>query len=243
MKLIVIFLCSLLSIKSCTSSETIKGNGNVVSEEILITDYSGLDISIPSEIIYESTSKVAPYFKIETDTNILEELIIETKDEVLIIKPIQTGKLKRKNLRPTKCIIHTNSSSLSSVKKRGSGKVVVKDSLKTDELKFAVAGSGDIITEYLECSKLSIDIAGSGDIRLNGKANDTKIKIAGSGKVKAYNMQTNKLRCEIAGSGDIQANVTEHLNISIAGSGDVKYKGSPEVKKKIAGSGSVTQIK
>jgi hypothetical protein len=258
MKTFVFVLCCVLSFKSCgvsISSNNIKGNGQVVTKEIAVNNYSKISLQIPGDVFYEQKPNAAPYFRIEIDENLTDKLDIHVTNNALVIETEN----RRDNINPTKCHIYTNSALLSAIYVAGSGSVQTKDNLHSDrfvvkvagsgnavinqltcnKLEADVAGSGDIEANRLDCENLSVNIAGSGDVELQGKAGNATIAIAGSGDVKAYNLLVREMKCSIAGSGDIEANVVEKMNVSVAGSGDVKYKGNPVVKKSVAGSGSV----
>jgi len=215
----------------------IKGNGEIISKEISINDYSKFSVAGSADVVYEAKPDARPYLRIEIDSNLMEYLEIKNSGNSLDI-----GLKPSKNINPTEYKIYTNSSSLKKIDKAGSGSVTLKNEIATDDLSISQAGSGDVIAEHLNCGKINVSSAGSGKMTLAGKADSADLELAGSGKIEAYSLDVRTASCDIAGSGKVNINALEKLEVSIAGSGSVKYKGSPEIDKSITGSGKVTRV-
>lgn len=233
----VIFLQSCHNI-SVFNPLTEKGNKQIITEEIALSDYSAINFSVPGEVIYRQNPDEAPYLQIETDENILPLLEISVENNQLNIK------LKdRKNINPSQLTIQTHSKHLEKITIAGSGKIYQKETLHTKKLEIKIAGSGNVISEELTSKILNVKIAGSGDVQLNGTADEATFTIAGSGDIQAYNCIVQYLKCKIAGSGDIYAYADKTLDAKIAGSGNIHYKGQAQLNSNIAGSGSIKQIR
>lgn len=224
-----------LSYQSC-SFNSIKGNGNIVENEINISDYKEIAFSGSTTLIYEQKTDVAPYLRIEVDENIYPLLTIDSDNGSLSIK-------SKKNISPTKFVIYTNSTSLEDLSASGSIKALIKGKLETPTLKFSLSGSGSIIIDSLICQTLKSKASGSADIIVNGgKISVINSAISGSGKVNTLNAQADSVYCKVSGSGDFIVWAEKFLDVSVSGSGDVQYKGNPEIDKSISGSGKVKQI-
>lgn len=224
-----------LSYQSC-SINSIKGNGNIVENEINISDYKEIAFSGSTTLIYEQKTDVAPYLRIEVDENIYPLLTIDSDNGSLSIK-------SKKNISPTKFVIYTNSTSLEDLSASGSIKALIKGKLETPTLNFSLSGSGSIIIDSLICQTLKSKASGSADIIVNGgKISVINSAISGSGKVNTLNAQADSVYCKVSGSGDFIVWAEKFLDVSVSGSGDVQYKGNPEIDKSISGSGKVKQI-
>ncbi len=224
-----------LSYQSC-SFNSIKGNGNIVENEINISDYKEIAFSGSTTLIYEQKTDVAPYLRIEVDENIYPLLTIDSDNGSLSIK-------SKKNISPTKFVIYTNSTSLEDLSASGSIKALIKGKLETPTLNFSLSGSGSIIIDSLICQTLKSKASGSADIIVNGgKISVINSAISGSGKVNTLNAQADSVYCKVSGSGDFIVWAEKFLDVSVSGSGDVQYKGNPEIDKSISGSGKVKQI-
>ena len=68
------------------AQNTIKGDGNIITKEISISDYDEISYVGKVNIKYEQ-SNASPFFKITIDENILPHLDIKIKGKTLIIQP------------------------------------------------------------------------------------------------------------------------------------------------------------
>ncbi len=239
----VIFLLTLIC--QVSANETIRGNRNIITEKVSISDYDEISVAGQMEVVYEQ-SNAAPYFEITIDENVLPYVNIEVKGSKLSVGPKQDGNSSY-NLQPTKYKIKTNSKDLKKISKAGSGSFNVKSSLRTNKLDLSSAGSGSMVFEKdVACTNAKISMAGSGNISALGSfsANDQlEVSMAGSGYVKLNNkVITDKLKLNMAGSGSITANgiAVETANCSMSSSGGIKVSGTAkEVSYSVAGSGNI----
>ena len=229
----------LLYVTSCHVGNIVgvKGNGEITTQEMQISDYKELSVSSARTVIYEQKPGAASYIRIEVDENIYPLLEIKSENGRLSIKTVD-----HTNISPTKFTVYTNSPTLARVNIAGSTDVQLKGDLKTENFNIDIAGSGNVAADNLICQSLRTEIAGSGDITLNGEADNANCEIAGSGNTNISGMVIAKVKCQVAGSGDIYTHATESLQVSIAGSGNITYKGSPKVEQSIAGSGKIKHI-
>ena len=227
--IIIILLTFTANVNAQWYGKKIKGNGNVVTKTRNVSEYDQIAVagSFDVKLVAGKEGKLT----IKAEENLLEYLITEVKD----------GKLKIKwekgvNINTTKELLVTVPfEDIEAVSLAGSGDVFSEDTIKTDNLKVALAGSGDI-----NASSISSAVSGSGDIKLMGSSENLKCAIAGSGDINGYELTSNIVEVSIAGSGDIKVNAKENLKVRISGSGDVYYKGDPKQDVKVSGSGSVS---
>ena len=138
--------------------------------------------------------------------------------------------------------IYVTAKSLSSIGLGGSGAIDVEGTLKGENVKVSVAGSGNATTA-VEGNDLHVSIAGSGNINLKGKANATIVSISGSGNFRAADFRTDAADISIAGSGDVRMDIEKSVSARIAGSGNVTYTGNATaVNISSAGSGRLTKL-
>ena len=242
----VIFCVIALFFAACKTdfnfvSETIKGNGTLITKEISIEDYDKIEIVGRVDLNYQQLEE-NPYFQFTIDENLVEYLDIHVKNRILYIEPVknETG-LSTYNLNPTKFIVNTNSKQIRNIDLAGSGTINLVSDIQSDNLDFDIAGSGKIVSEKsITIGILTIDLAGSGNIALKGNVETCKIDIAGSGNMISPDLSVKHLKCDIAGSGKVEIDVTESIHCDIAGSGTIIYTGNPSsVNQDIAGSGKL----
>lgn len=237
LKLLTTALC-LLCITTASAQwwngDKIKGNGDITSVTRNLGDYEGLKAAGPMDF------KLVPgndgNITIKGDSNLMEYIITEVKDDMLVVK------LKKKtNIKPTKTIVVTVPyQNLNVVTLAGSGDIDNTGTIKSDNLKVALAGSGDINLN-IDTDNVTASIAGSGDIKLAGSTNNLTSKIAGSGDFDGDDLESNDVTVQISGSGTSNVVCNGDLKVRISGSGDVRYSGNPTNRDtKVSGSGSVS---
>lgn len=236
MKWLSTFLICLIVIgfNNCNfRSKRIRGNGNIVTETINISQASDIRVSGSFSVFIDSG---AANIKIETDENLINEILVLNESEDLIIKP-----KKYKNLIPTSDIkIYITTPELNRIKLAGNCDVKSLVKLYSDsEMEFDISGSGNLDLN-LHAPKIKVSIAGSGDVFMMGETRTTELKIAGNGDFKGFDLKAENVSVSIAGNGDAQVFSSKNLNVKIAGNGSIKYKGNPNIIQKIMGNGSIT---
>lgn len=265
-KLSLLIACILMSVTGFAAiTETIDGNGNVITKEISISDYNEISTSNVMEFVYEQ-SDAAPFLQITIDENLFPYLQAQVDGKELKVYPKKKNDInltgKNYNLNPTTFKVVTNSRVLKELNVATPGQFIIAGPLNISKLEINMAGSGSVIAEKRvtgnkmevnmagsgEVKVLDIDLtgvecsmAGSGHIRVGGKADRAEYNMAGSGSIKAGECSTTKAECNLTGSGTVEANVREHIEANIVGSGHVYYKGDPTTSKSIIGSGKLKQ--
>lgn len=256
--------CLLLTAVGCwAQSKTVKGNGNVITKEIPISDYDEISYVGKMNIEYKQ-SDGAPSLTVKVDENILSNVEIKVKGRTLVIQPKYEKKSFGRNsslsLDPTVFEIKTNSRSLKDIDAVGAGEFKVLSPLSGDKLEvsiagsstvhftkllevrkaeFSVAGSGDLIAAKLKADNLDCSVAGSGSIKIEGEVERSDLSVAGGGDIHTFGCKQRKAECSVAGGGDIEVYAVEQLDASIAGGGDIRYEGDPKLSQSVIGGGSI----
>lgn len=237
-KTITLLAMSLILVNTINAqlwgNKKIKGNGNVITETRTTNDYDGIKCagSMDFVLVAGDEGKII----LEGDSNLLEYIITEVKDDNLIIKVEKGINMSYKN-KSIKVIIPFKN--ISKVSLAGSGDLINKDVINSERLSVSLAGSGDLSLN-VKAENIKGSIAGSGDLTLKGITNNLVAKVAGSGDFHGFDLQSNNTEVAVAGSGDAKVVSNEILKARVAGSGDIVYRGNPKIDKKVAGSGSIS---
>lgn len=263
-KISFLFLISgLFLLNGCIPTQTIKGDGNITTENIPVSTYDCLEVEGEGIVVNYTQSDAPEGLQVKTDRNIFEKYEFNVEDHKLKIHPKKEFR-KHTNFRPTEFMVTANSRNLATLEAAGnnhininsplhaesfkaglagSGIIQLHDTASFTSLKIEIAGSGDFVGHKISCEELDGEMAGSNTIVLGGNAGIAEFSIAGSGTVRAFECTMDELECNIAGSGDIEASVASRINAKIAGSGSVKYKGDPQdIQKDIMGSGKIEKV-
>ena len=210
----IIFLttANIITIISCTAVNSIKGSGNIISENRELTNFNSIhligsmDVNINSSDEYNCNivgdDNIMPYIKTEVTNNNLQISI-------------------KKNYSSTE------------------GLKVNVNAPNYDEV--SITGSGDVNLIDFKNDNLSLNIDGSGDIAGNGDVQTLIAKINGSGNIMLKDLKSKTTKITINGSGDAKIWASESISAVINGSGDIKYYGNPiNVKREVNGSGNIS---
>lgn len=235
-KSIVSLFIMTLFVTSCNAQKygRVKGSGNVINASRTVSSFEKVSVSGSFDVYLVKGKEGKIDIKIED--NLLDYLVTEVDDGKLKIKWKKGTSINtRRGVVLTVYFEDINAIGLS-----GSGDIVAKDIIKSDNFKVAVSGSGDIEFE-IEANTLGASVSGSGDLDLKGKVNEFTAAVAGSGDISAYNLSSNKADLKVSGSGSMTLTVNKELKAKVAGSGDIRYKGSPRIEDiKVSGSGNVS---
>ncbi len=225
----------LSTLLSCNSS-SVKGDGNMQTEQRPVTSFNKIDVSGDWEVIL--TQGESESVKLEADKNLLG--LIETKVEGgdLVI-----GAKRNKSLSSEKGLkVYLTFKNLNKIELSGDVKLSATTKLTFDKLQLEGSGSAELNLD-LNANQLDADMNGSSKTMLKGRISEVLFTISGEGSLSALELNINKCTVDISGDGNASVCVKDELNTTISGSGSVQYKGSPLVKKNISGDGNVSEIK
>ncbi len=216
------------------STSGIKGEGDVVRQEITLPALNGIDLGFSGNVIITpgATQKIV----MEGQQNILDN----------IKREVTGGTWKiffEKNVKESKEVtIYITMPTIRKVGLTGSGTIKSEGKFAgLDDLNVFLSGSGDI-QFAADARTVEVLLSGSGDVELKGSASELEISISGSGDVTTSSMAVNDCEVHISGSGDAEVDVNGKLDVFVSGSGDVHYRGNASVTAKVTGSGEVEKM-
>lgn len=252
-----------LLLSGCHFFKSVKGDGNVVTEEFPVTDYNEISIHCESMEIEYVQSDEAPGLQLTTDRNIMDQYECYVDEEqTLVIRP--KDRLRKTRFFPTefKIVAHSRGLERANLSGRsvfnlnsklvsgqlmlnlaGDGRFHSADSMKIDRLEIDVAGNCAFDAPALFCQSFKGSIAGSGTFRLGGSAEEAAFSGAGNTEVDAFEMEMDRLRCSAVGRLQLRVFVNEQIDVSVVGLQDVEYKGNASFQRKGLGGGSVAHIR
>lgn len=217
-------------------NKRIKGDGNIVTKTINTGDYDNVKVVGSMDVHLESGNE--GNITIETDSNIIDAVVIEESGGTLKIKMKKGVSYKSKH----GVHITVPFESLEAVSLTGSGDVDSKDVLKGSNLSVSVTGSGDLVLP-VSMSSVEVSVTGSGDIGLSGDTQDLEVQVTGSGDFSGFDLQSQNTEVSVSGSGDARVVAKDNLVARVHGSGDIEYKGNPNKRDtKTSGSGDITSV-
>ena len=246
--------CSFDGVTVNVNTNTVKGSGNVVSEERTVSGFTRVELqSIGNLVITQGDTES---LTIAADDNLLPYITTE-----VVAGTLEISMKPNTNVDPTKTIQYTLTvKSIASVVLAGFGNITA-DKLESNSLEVKVTGSGDIhigevngetlalkltgfgniYVDKAVVSRPTLELAGSGDIKVNDlKASDLALTISGFGNATISGSADNEV-IKLTGSGnyhggDIQ---TKTAAVTISGFGNATAWATDSLNLKITGSGNV----
>ncbi|MEM1257854.1 MAG: head GIN domain-containing protein [Bacteroidota bacterium] len=229
-------LCSLIGTAQW-GGKKIKGNGKVVTIERSVGDYESIASAGWFDVILVDGKEGT--ITLKGEENLLEYIETEVKNGKLTIKKEKGVNLKSSSWKGG-IEVTIPIEEISSVSLAGSGDVISKTTIKTDDFRASLAGSGDVQLS-VEVSSFDASLSGSGDMEFDGSATNFKVSVAGSGDVDAFGLTANFVEASVAGSADLNVTANQEIRARVSGSGDITYKGNPtKIDSKASGSGDIS---
>jgi len=233
----VLLVCLVLVSLACSVSldleggGTVRGSGNVVSEERSISGVKRVNLTNQGDLIIEIGDEEK--LVIEAEDNLQEYLVADMRGGELVLSTKNFT-----NLRPTEPIRYLLTvKQLEGLQVTSSGDIRAPE-LRADDFKVKVSSSGEINIEALYTDSLEVDISSSGDVIIeDGEAQDQDISISSSGSYKAEQVMSRTARVRISSSGSARIWVTDELDVNISSSGNVYYRGDPHADVRKSSSG------
>lgn len=240
--IIVVFIG--LTFSSCTiniNTETMKGDGHVVTREYDVNRFDEIVCALPATVNFSVADEYTCVVRV--DENLLDYIDIKVEDGELVLSQPKPKGSNYVNFNSTEFVIDITAPGVDEITLAGSGDIYILSPLNVKDLEVNIAGSGNVIfKEEINVGHLEVSVAGSGDISIEkGLIRELEANIAGSGDIVSH-AEAQKMEATVMGSGDITANATSKLEYQIIGSGDIYYYGGAEVEGKVAGSGSIKSI-
>jgi hypothetical protein len=212
---------------------TIRGSGNVVTEERQVSGFDSVALSGVGRVIVTQGDEEA--LTIETDDNLMRYIETEVRNGTL-----ELGLARNTIPIPSQSIIFRVSVvDLTGLDSSGAGSFEI-GKVDTDRLKVTLSGAGDVGVDSLSATDLEVTISGAGNVELTGQVEAQEIDLSGLGSYNAPDLESRAASVRISGAGNTVIWVLDTLDVTISGAGNVEYFGSPEVTRDVSGAGRVT---
>lgn len=207
-------------------TETLEGNGKIVTRDIPVKSFSELKASGVYELRLSQGSTES--VQIEADENLQDLFEVKNEGSKLVIS---TKKMENKNLKlKTKLRVYVTFKTLKEMEIQTVGNVNSEENLTFTDLKLSTHSVGNVNLK-LTANKIDIDNQGVGNVTLTGKAQDAVVKSNGVGSFQGGDFEVQTMDINNNGVGNAEVNATRSLKVSDSFLGKVKNKGAAEAKK------------
>nr|WP_321353548.1 head GIN domain-containing protein [uncultured Draconibacterium sp.] len=232
MKQFVVFLSGIilsLAASSCLFQSTVKGNGDVTTEERGIEDFDALNVSRGMNVYVSigNDYKVV----VEADENLHKSIVTELHGEELRIKAID-------NIRKaTSKKVFVTLPRLISAKSSSGSNVFSENTLNVNDLDLAVS-SGANLTFSLDADDVKAKSSSGSNIFLEGNANSINAKASSGSNIKAGDLKAKSAQANVSSGANIWLSTENQLKANASSGGNVFYNGNPsetEISKSSGG--------
>ena len=232
MKQFVVFLSGIilsLAASSCLFQSTVKGNGDVTTEERGIEDFDALNVSRGMNVYVSigNDYKVV----VEADENLHKSIVTELHGEELHIKAID-------NIRKaTSKKVFVTLPRLISAKSSSGSNVFSENTLNVNDLDLAVS-SGANLTFSLDADDVKAKSSSGSNIFLEGNANSINAKASSGSNIKAGDLKAKSAQANVSSGANIWLSTENQLKANASSGGNVFYNGNPsetEISKSSGG--------
>lgn len=209
------------SSSSTSSSKTIKGSGNILSNSRNVEEFSEIDIEGVFDVVLKQGTEYGVV--VEADENLQDHIHVDVSGNVLTVS---SDKVKIKKAK--RAVVIITLVDVTDITLNGVGDLSSLNTLKLSELNLEVIGVGDAQLT-LDCTNLELEYNGVGDVILEGQVTNADFEVNGVGDLLAYELEVENMELEQNGVGDSEINVSNELSIEFTGVGSVRYDGKPKI--------------
>ena len=257
LNLLTSFVLFALIISTNINAQSIKGDGNVVTEDREVSGFTGIRISSGIDLyVKQGTDELC---QIETDKNLMDAIVTEVNDGILKIyceKSIRTKKTLKAHvtIKEFNSLVSSGGSDIytlteinsdnfkitssggsdlefdlnaNNLEARFSGGSDAKMNCNVKNINIVASGGSDLHLKKLDADECNFDISGGSDVDIAGKTSKLRIDASGGSDVDAYDLESKDCYLKLSGSSDVNVYVTEEFNVTASGGSDVNYKGNP----------------
>ena len=227
-------LSSLVSILLFSSCSTLPLNRNEqvnVTRSININSFTGIRLQTSANVEITEGEK----FSIvatgpENIVSQIEALTIDN-DGILTI-------LYEQVYRNTQVDISITMPSVQYLENRRTGKIVGRNTFKTENLNIKLLGTGNIEVA-VDVVEVGVNLIGTGNVILSGKTSKLNDDHKGTGHLLAFDLNAEKVWLWSFGTGHIKVWAVASLECGLYGTGSIFYQGHPTIDSQIKGTGAL----
>lgn len=216
----LVFILSILPI--ALNAQRTKGSGDVIKQTREVGNFSGIKVGGAFNVSITPSESFS--LTVESDDNLMDQIITEVDGDVLEIK--SKGNIKN----PSELNIYVSMPNLNSLDVSGAATVYTLSGSTINASKFEMEASGaSNVNLNLNAGDVSVEVSGAADVVLIGVATSLDAEVSGAGSLKAERLDTPKSVVNASGAGDIKIAGTGVVAATTSGAGSIKYQNKPTI--------------
>ena len=223
----VIFLTVIVSaimMRSCLFGDWdtgVSGDGNVVTEEIHVTGFSGVHASSGIDV---NISQGDFFVELVADENLHEFITIEKEGNMLRIGS------ERSIYRAKSKVVNVSVPELTKIKISSAGDVKGMSDFLCEDIDISISSAGDLDLT-VDANEIKLSISSSGDCNLRGSANSLDARLSSAGDLHAFDLFADFVKVTVSSAGDARVWANKEIEMSASSAGNIYYKGDARVMR------------
>lgn len=223
---IAAFFVSTGAMAQKEKTETIEGNGKLVTKEIPVSSFDVLKASGVYELRLSQGSTES--VKIEADENLHQYFNVRNDGSKLVI---EMKEMKKKNLKlKNKMKVYVTFKKLKEMDLSTVGSVNADEQLSFADLSIKNNSVGKVDLN-LSANSINLDNNSVGKVKLSGKAQTAVVVNNGVGNLEAGGFVVQTMNIDNSGVGGAEVNAEKEIKVKDSMLGRVKNKGAAPMKK------------
>jgi len=200
---------------------TLRGSGNLVTQEMNLQDFTHLDIShaFVTDVRQSDTYRV----EITVDDNLVDHLDVSKRGDTLYVGMDDISLIGDATMRAT-----ITMPSLEGLEASGATKVTVTGFRSSAALDIEVSGASSVQGE-LDCGDVHMRVSGASSVTLDGAGRNANIGVSGASRARLEGFALQNVTVEASGASSATVNVAGRLDAEASGASTVLYAGNPQL--------------
>lgn len=229
--LFLLLCCFSLSASAQWWSSTIRGNGEVITQERDARNFRGVQACCNMQV---EISKGDFAVTIEAESNIAAEIATDVSGGRLEINFKRSTNIK--TTRPIKVFV--TMPELDYLGASSSCNIRTRDTFDGDELEADASSSGDIEVAFTG-QRLRARSSSAGKIEISGVVDRVRASASSGGRVDTENVRAKRADANASSGGKVIVFASDELEADASSGGKIRYSGSPRLDVDTSSGGSV----
>lgn len=222
--LITLLMIPFALMQSCVFGDWdngVSGNGNVTTETIDISGFTGIHASSGIDV---NISQGDFYVEVVADENLHEYITVEKEGNMLKIGS------ERNIYRANSKVVNVNLPELTEIRISSAGDIRALNEFRCDDLDIGISSAGDLELG-VEADEIEISISSSGDCDIWGRARVLNARLSSAGDLNAFNLEADYVDVKVSSAGDARVTALKEIEMNASSAGNIYYKGDGIVKQ------------
>ena len=220
---LLLFFGLSLFLSSCIYgdwSNGVAGDGNVVTEAIDITGFTGVHASSGIDV---EISQGPFQVEVVADENLHEIITVEREGSLLKIGS------ERNIYRAESRLVKVSLPELDEIRISSAGDIEGETDFACKDLEISISSAGDLDL-VVDADHIDVSISSSGDCDLQGSARTLDATLSSAGDLNAFDLVAEIVHVSVSSAGDAEVHATGEIHMSASSAGNIYYKGDAIVK-------------